>query len=327
LTPYFSDYDYSDAYYGQTVTFTVNSNTASITSSAGWTTVLGASTAVTGLINITASDGSTTANSNTFVVEFVNPSGSSSTSTSSGGTTYIETPVSLKILMPDPVSAYQKDKIVLPITLYNDGSRTLRGITLTGSVAKNGTLSEDIVMEFSKDYFSILGVGQEEEFELTLEVDTTQVGLFEITVNASVGDPDYEDWGKLFLTIKEGESVQEKILFTEEFLVENPECLELLELVEEAKEYLTEGNAQMALQKADEALKACQSAIAQPSKSTFKKIVEDKLYRYLAIGTAVVLIAGVGFYSYRRMKLKRQKGPIIQQSIKNKKYLEYKKHQ
>jgi len=318
LTPYFTDYDYSDAYHSQTVTFTVNSNTTSITSSAGWTTVLGASAAVAGLINITASDGSTTATSNSFVVEFVNPSGSSSTSTSSGGTTIIETPVSLKILMPDPVSAYQKDRIVLPITLYNDGSRILKGITLKGSVAKNGTLAEEIVMNFSKAYFSVLGPGKEEDFNLTLEIDTTEVGLFEITVNASVGDPAFEDWGKLFLTIKEGENVLEKILFTEEFIVENPECLELLELVEEAKKYFNEGNVQMALQKADEALKACQSAIAQPSKSTFKQIVENKLYRYLAIGTIIILFGGVGFYSYRRMKLRRQKGPIIQESIKTK---------
>jgi hypothetical protein len=324
LTSHFRDNDYSDSFYNQSITFTVSSNTSDITTSvSSWVLTLSASSAVAGLLNVTGDDGSTNAPSNNFTIRFTTPTPSSSTSsTTSGGGGTSTTPVSLKIIMPDPVSAYQKDRIVLPITLHNTGQDILHDIDIDGSVAKNGTLDSDIFMNFSDIHIDSLRVGEKEEITLTLDINTEKVGLFEITVNASVRSPDYQDWGKLYLTIKEGESVEEKILFTEEFIAENPECLEYMELIDEAREYLAQGNSELALQKSDEALQACRDAIAQPGTPKIKQILEDKLYRYLAIATLVALVLGVAFYSYKRMKLRRKKGPIIQESIKNKKYLD-----
>jgi len=323
LSPYFSDVDYSDSYYAQTVTFTVNSNTSSITSSvsSAWLATFSATSAITGLISLTGSDGSSSATSNSFVVEFVAPTiVSSSTSTGGGGTT--EVPVSLKIIMPDPTSAYKKDRIELPITLENDGSVVLNDITLNGSVAKDGSLIGGINISFSQDKFSRLAVGEKQNLTMFIDINTQEEGNFEINVMAKVSSPSYTDWGKMFLTIKEGENIMEKILFTEEFIVENPECLELTELINEAKEYFKLGNEEMAIEKSGEALQACRDAIAQAGKPKIKQIIENKLYRYLIISTLGLFLIGIAFYSYKRINLKRRRGSFLQESIKNKKYLD-----
>ncbi len=325
LTDYFSDADYSDSYYAQSVTWTLNSNTSLITSSvsSSWALTLSASTAVIGSVNITGNDGSTNATSNQFIVIFTEPSvSSSSSSSSSSGGGASEIPVSLKILLPDPISAFQKDKIVLPITLHNTGSVVLNRVSLFASVAYNGSIAEDINLTFDNSYFNAIGIGEKKNTTLTANIDTNRLGLYEITVNASVDIPDYNDWGKIYLTIKEGENIEEKILFTEEFIVSNPECIELKELVDEAREFLSFGNTEAAIKKTDEALDACKSAIAQAGKSKIKEIIENKFYRYLAISAIVVLCVGVSYYSYKRIKLKRMRGVFAQQDIKNRKYLE-----
>ena len=54
----------------------------------------------------------------------------------------------------------------------------------------------------------------------------------------------------------------------------------------------------------------------------FRETYFSKFFRYVAISAVVVLFAGVAFYSYKRIKLKRRKGPLIQENIKNKKYLD-----
>lgn len=319
LTDYFSDIDYSDPYYGQSITWSINRNTTSITYSEGWATTFSATSAVTGLINITASDGSTTATSNNFRVTFIEPVVGESTTTTNSGSSTRDVPVSLKIIMPDPISAYQEDKIVLPITLFNNGQQALTGINLSAAVIKNGTVTKDIAMSFDTSYLNSLGVGEKKNVTLTINVSTKEVGLFEITVYAKVKSPVYEDWGKLFLTIKEGVDIEEKILFTEELIISNPECIELKELINDAKKYAQAGDSTKAVEKAEEAIDACKLAISQANKAREKKVVENKLYRYLLIGTLGAFLLGIGYYSYKRIKLRRRNS-FIQQDIKNRNY-------
>ncbi|MBI2045353.1 hypothetical protein HYT23_04815 [Candidatus Pacearchaeota archaeon] len=325
LRNHFSDLDSDDYAYNQTITFTAISNASTITKSfSGWTLTLSSTSAVAELMSINASDNSSSARSGNFTVTFTEPTGSSSTTVTSGGggggTKTV--PVSLKIIVPDPVSAYQKDRIDLPITLHNTGQETLHVTTLSGSVAKDGALSEDIKVTFSNDSFPILNSGDKVNLTMTLIINTDEVGLFEITIDANVRNPEYHDWAKLYLTIKEGESVREKILFTEEFIVDNPECAELTELVEEAKVLLSSGDAKSAVEKAEEALAACREILAQAQNPGIRQIIENKLYRYLAIASVAAFAGGIAYYSYKRMKLRRTRGSYVQEDIKNRKYLD-----
>ncbi len=323
LANHFSDPDSSDYAYNQTPTFTASSNGSTITKSfSGWTLTMSSIAATVERMRINASDGSSSVVSENFTVTFTAPSAGSSSSSSSGGGGTTSVPVSLKIIMPDPVSAYQKDRIDLPITLHNTGSQTLFGINLSGETAKDGALTEDISVSFSNTSFPILEAGKKINLTMTLIINTEEMGLFEITVDANVKTPKYHDWGKLYLTIKEGESVREKLLFTEEFIVDNPECAELTELIEEADALAAIGDNEGALRKAEEALAACKDILEQASRPGLRQIVENKLYRYLAIASVVAFAGGIAFYSYKRMKLRRTRGTFVQEDIKNKKYLD-----
>ncbi|MBU0958588.1 MAG: hypothetical protein KKB31_01455, partial [Nanoarchaeota archaeon] len=327
LEDHFTDLDYDDPYYNQTPTFTITSNGTTITKtiSSGWTLTLSSASVTKEIMSVTGSDTATTNDTTqNFTVSFTEPdpgSSSSSSSTSSGGGTQ-QVPVSLKILVPDPISAFQKDRIVVPITLKNDGSTNLYGVTLNGSVTQNETPTEDIVLEFSQTQWSGLFRGEEKKLNLTMIIDTDFLGLFEISLNATVVNPKFNDWGKIFLNIQEGESIREKLLFTEEFLVDNPQCAELTELLEEADSLLREGKSSEALAKADEALAACKKILAQAGIPGVRSIIENKLYRYLVFVTLGAFLAGIGYYSYKRMKLRRKQGSFVQEEIKNKKYLE-----
>jgi len=305
LSQYFSDIDYTDSYYNQTINFTARSNsTASyITQSiSNWILTLSSSIAVTEIFNVTANDSSSTAVSNAFEVRFTAPTTTVvPTPTSGGGGS--TTPVSLKIIMPDPVSAYQIDRIVVPITLYNNGQITLSDISLTSLVVKDNLIRNDIKVSFDKSQFSSLKGGQKENVTMTIDVNTIQMGTFEITLNASVKSPKYYDWGKLYLTIKEGG--MERLLFVEEFIAENPECIELTEIVEEAKEYFRQGDFTNSALKITQAVDACKKAISQQGIAKTTEKTEGNLYFYLSVATMLSFLLGVSYYLYGRNRLKR----------------------
>ncbi len=325
LSDYFSDIDYTDSYYNQTINFTVLSNTSpsyiSTSISSNWSLTLSSSIAIKEMLNITGNDSFSIATSNLFEVEFITPV-TVTVPSGGGGTTIV--PISLKILMPSPVSAYQKDRIVLPITLYNDGKRNLLGINLTSMLVKDNLISDDITISFDKYYLSSLGVGEKENITLTIDVNTEEMGTFEITINADVENPDYNDWGKLYLTIKEGINIEEKLLFTEELILNNPECIELREVVNEAKRYFEKGDFINTILKMNQAIDACKNAVSQPGRAKIREKTEDKVNRYLFIGTLFTFFIGISYYSYRRIKLRRssfKKNELIQEKIKTKTFL------
>ena len=204
------------------------------------------------------------------------------------------------------MSLDKRDKILLPITLQNNGQTSLNGITLTSTIAKDGVLKKDIKSSFDRTSILSLSVGEKQGVTLTIETNTEELGLYEISVNASVANPVYRDWGKIYLTVKEGTTVSERILFTEEFIVGNPECLEIRELIDEAKVSLGQGDFAKAEVQIEEALSSCKRAISQRPLPRLARIArETRIISYAAIASIIAFIAGILYYSYRRLQLKR----------------------
>ncbi|MBT4258238.1 hypothetical protein HOD88_03600 [archaeon] len=318
LSNYFTDYDASDSYYNQSVRFVINSISGSGVSSSVINWVDGVTPSVTftassnseARFSVTAyeynsSDDSqilSNVTSNEFDVQLTisSPAASSSSSTRT-----VTKPVSLRLIMPDPISAFKKEKIVLPISLFNDGEINLKGIDLSGLVLKDNVSREDFNMTFSQIHFDTLLAGEEKNFTLTIDIDTESLGLYEITVLADIDDPEYKDWGKFYLTIEEDENVQERLLFTEEFVMENPECIELTELVNSAKDLLESGEIELAMQKINQAVDACKVAISQTSKLKEKAAADISIYLYVFGSIAGIFILTIISYFYRRMKLSK----------------------
>lgn len=327
LSDYFRDLDASDTCINQTIGFSYtlvpNSTTGSITVTfVDWenATIPTASFSsgddlANGTFSITAVEYSLTnhsqtinnATSNNFTVEIESESDEQPTpSSGSGGSGSGSRIVSLKIIVPGPVSAKQKDRIVVPISLVNDGDVDLRGILLSAYVAKDGLLRSDLLASFDRSSFEMLRAGQQEDLTMIVDIDTSATGLFEVTINATVENPEYSDWAKFFIQIEEDIDILERIIFTEEFIIGNPQCAEYVDLIEEAKALYNQGKPDAAQLKTEEALDACKSAIIQEPRARVYQRIGDKFFTYAAVASLGAFVLGFAYYSYRKVKLRRQ---------------------
>lgn len=236
------------------------------------------------------------------------------TSSGGGGSTRNRI-ISLKILVPEPVSAKQKDKLIIPLGLENDGEVELRRIYLDAVIAKDGGIRRDLIASFDRSYFESLPKGTKENLTLVVDIDTESVGLFEVTINATVESPEYTDWAKLYIEIEEDRSVLEKIIFTEEFLIGNPQCAELMDLIIDAKALFNEGKEKEAIAKSEEALKACNKAITQPPRPRIYERLGDQFIGFTAIASLVAFALGFAYYAYKKVTLNRQLTPPIRKTL------------
>lgn len=327
LTDYFSDVDATDSCVNQTIGFTtnlINGSSAITYVITNWTNQSSISavytnpgtTALAANYSFFGHEYNTTNGShifnivsaNNFTLEIDPPSTTPVATPSSGGGggggSRITKPISLKIIVPDPVSSKRKDRLVLPISLINSGEVILKNIFLRASVSKDGLFREDLIASFDKSIIDSLGIGAEEELTLIIDANTEEYGLYEITINATVENPKYNDWAKIFINVEETEDILERILFTEEFIVDNPECVELTELVDEARIFLNAGAIDESYKKLEEVIEACRAAIEQPALVRVRNQFEKYLFNYIWLVSIIVFIVGFIYYSYRRRKLR-----------------------
>ena len=323
LSEHFADEDAFDVHYNDTVNFIVNhlGNNSLITSEVvDWELGFSSSTLAVEWFNVSGFEinrsGSVLSNtgSNNFSVEFKEPKivqvpvPQPTSGGGGGGSSEKQKPVSLRLILPDPVSAFRGQIIVLPITLENGGPVDLHGIHLSSLIAKDGLFREDIEMNLSKDFVERLGVGQRDNVTLIVRLGTLEQGLYEITLNADVDNPVYSDWGKIFINVNEGETVIERLVFVDELIAENPECAEIQELVDESRVYLMQGKMDLADSKLNEAVNACKDVISQQSFFSgrrFREKLQDRAFIYLLIATIIAVILGIFYYSYRTVMFRK----------------------
>ena len=318
LESYFTDIDSSDYRYNQSLNFIVSSNmsensTVVVSYSNGsianssLTMSFSSSSVTQEVFNITATDSQYQVSSNLFTLEFTTPTvtgGQSSQSSGGGGSSTVR-PVALNILVPGPLTARKFDKLIVPIQVVNDGSVTLNDIFLRNFVAKNGIAREDLVASFDRSTIDSLSPGESENLTLIVDVDTNDPGLYEITLNGTSTNPRYTDVAKLYVNVEEGDRVSERISFTEELFAQNPQCIEISEIVEEARRLYVEGRQEEAQAKTEEAIAACQRAISQSASLQRRKQLYNFAIDNAGIITLGALFLGIGYYWFRRLSIQR----------------------
>jgi len=222
-----------------------------------------------------------------------------------GSSTKKPKPISLKVIVPDPITVNEGDEFSVPISFLNDGTVDLKVITISQSVTKKDVAIGTIFTEFKQTTIGSLSPNQQEDLTMDIKVNTGEPGLYKIKITGSVKDPSYSDSGDLFLEIKELDDLIERILFTEELIVGNPECVELKELIDEARRLAELGDDEGARDKLDEALFGCQQAIAQPVSARVINRIEENLFGYISIGSLVAFVLGFGYYNYKKFRLRR----------------------
>lgn len=316
LSRYFSDIDNIDVRYNQTLNFTAisNSSPSYITRAfTGWNLNLSSLIAVTELITINASDlndtnrSLTSITSNTFEVRFTTPS-TVETATSGGGGGSSVKHYSLKIIFPgDVILTPAKTSIIVPVMLQNGGQVDFREINLSSFVSFNNLVSDDIKIALAETYVGKLDTGESRNLTMTITVVNMKFGRYKATIYANVNSPKFIDWGDIYVEIKNitSQEVLEKIVFIDELIAKNPECIEIKEIVDEAKRYYKLGQYALSLEKSREAIEACKKAIEQQARPREKETITNKIYSYFLILTIAAIVIGISYYSYKRIKLRR----------------------
>ena len=327
LKDYFSDADYWDVHYNQSVIFNFSSNSSPSYINVGpvlddWTVVLSSSkyAEYSETLSITASDLNmsnesqilTSATSNYFVIEFIEPPVVTVlVPTAGGGGGGGGSPISLKIIIPGEVSAYEGEEIDIPLMLVNNGQQTFRGLTLKSSAFKEGEIAKKVETSLDREYIKTLDRNDKENITLTVFFGTNKTGRYEILVNVSSESPRYQDWAKIHVNLERiNESkIRELIVFTEEFIVQNPECIEIKEVINEARKSFDSGDIPGAKIKAEDALDACKESISQVSVPK-KKTGFYELFLYLLLACIIALVTGLIYYYFMRARFMTGKGSV-----------------
>jgi hypothetical protein len=327
LSDYFLDYDASDTLHNQTVVFTPTAYNATggeisvviINWTEGLTPNITFSSSSDGFSNYSlaayeynesnSSQIINTVFSNNFSVNLTSTTtevATPSTGGGGGGGGSSTVPVAYKIISPREVSVYTDENITIPLKLLNEGSKTFGKINLTSLVLKDGENLKSIKSSFDKNYFENLKPKESKNFTLTvLFGEEVSEGDYEILVTATSKTPKYSDWNKIYVNLRnKGQTPVEKYtIFVDEFITENPACIELKEMINEAREYFDEGEYALAQVKAEEALSACEESIAQVSLPKWRKESSVNLYLFIAIFASFFL--GVIYYSSKRLIIRR----------------------
>jgi hypothetical protein len=321
LSSYFQDYDASDTLYNQTIRFAANvlyiregSITTTITD---WinTTIpsIGFSAASHSIVNysITGYEYNVSnlsqiirnVTSNNFSVELNTTTLTTTVTVYSSSSRTI--PVAFKILVPTKISAFAYRKIEIPIRLVNKGDNEFNFLSLSAQGFKGGNIADELKLSLDKNYFTSLPSGKSENITLTALFETNISGDYEIIVTANSKEPVYSDFAKIYINLqKTNESDTARLLlFTEELIVDNPNCLELKEMLEEAKKDFDAGNYFEAKTKAENIITACKDYIAQASLAS-QKFPELGLNTYFYISLVSSFLIGLSYYYLKRRRLR-----------------------
>ncbi len=324
LSDYFSDHDYDDPKYNQSINFTYheyNSSYDNLTNPTftisinndTWTATISTTTTAEEIVEFLADDGTYYAESNNFSVNLTisettttttTPSGGGGGGGGGGGKTY----VAIDIIHPGDVSLFLGQQIITPLIIKNTGTTTLRDIGIEAT-----TDSKDIELVLSKDYIPMLAKDQEEAVDLTIITsNNTQEGKREIIVRTPVKSPKVTDSVKLFVNLiefglEDKKLVKEKIVYLKDLLNENPECLELQEVIEEAENLMNAEEFSQALQMTSQAIQACKDIVASVSAKKIEaplvRIVGDNIY--IIAGEILFLLLLIWFL-YRYLKKRKR---------------------
>jgi len=227
-----------------------------------------------------------------------------------GGGSIITRTASLDMVIPSPISMRTKDTLTVPIILKNTGEVNLNEINLSSSVKAEG-----ITVEIEDIYFESLDKNESVSTNviITTALDENATEN-EITITANVKSPELTESVSIIIDtvdIYKGNKtiVEEKIKFTLDLFDQNPECLELKELLKQAEIALENKEFKKAQALTESAIEACRQLVGNKGLRpvpTKPKLVGFKITLPLML-LALIIILALIIYGARKIKWKRPK--------------------
>lgn len=261
-------------------------------------------------------DGYTTINSSGIKIQTLDVTEQTETTTGGGGgggaivsivpEEVVEELVSFELISPGVSTIYENGTIITPIILRNGANTTLNRINLSAE-----SENKELKLSFTTSFFEKLEVDEEIETELII-LSTRTFGSFEVIVKATVEDPVFEDSVKIFISsIEKGEynktQINTKLAFTQDLLSENPECLELNEFLEKAREHLNSDELDKANIMLNSVIETCKffitRGIEKPAKRGFMEIIRNLLRGkefYILLGLIILtMISTIAYFVHK----------------------------
>ncbi|MDP2908075.1 MAG: hypothetical protein Q8O03_09165, partial [Nanoarchaeota archaeon] len=215
----------------------------------------------------------------------------------------------VNIIQPSLQTLYEEETITTPVIIQNTGEGAIKGIVLKAS-----TDSPAINLDLSKAYIEYLAPGQQESVDLKI-IARGVVGEYEVTVKVEATEPKITDQAKFYVNLigfglGKKTIVEEKLRFVGKLFESNPECLELKEMVEEARKKLEEKDYDKSLEIIESAIKSCEELVKTSKKKVLEKPAEPKR-------TLQILIAEISAFIlmfimiYRYYRKRTYKGPVM----------------
>lgn len=279
-----------------------------------------------GIVNVTfyATDEYGASTNLTATYNVIAPEEDETITVSSGGGGSSSTPVpipissdpepdSISILVPEPVSIAYNQTIEAPIGIVNTGVQTLNTVTLTAH-----TEAPNVTMSFSQSQFESIAPGQGHNVTLTIE-NFRLDGTYEILVTGQSQNPRVNDTAVLFINSleqgSEGDAIQTRVTFARDLLRNNPECLELNELLDQAVRAIQTNQLQEADNLVSAALDGCRFLISEanrrqetPGYFDVAAILHSRYMNYVLYGGLIVVLltGGLLLTHYIRAAKKEQ---------------------
>jgi hypothetical protein len=259
-------------------------------------------TASSEIIRVNATDGFNYSYSNWFSIEIVAASQETTTvvSSGSGGGGGGSKNAALAISLDSSRDSITKGEVLqLALEIENIGQVRIDSIDLGLSSDREG-------LDMTLSLEEIDSLETDEKVDLTMVLDSRHAGegSYIITLSAVSDDPTVNDSSIFVLDIEgEGDAIQKEIVFAQDLFRNNPECLELKELIDNAQDSLDAGNYNEAKSNIAIAIESCRQLVKtqQLSKVPVDKLSFGNIMVMLTLLT--VLILG-GYIVYRKVKYK-----------------------
>jgi hypothetical protein len=213
--------------------------------------------------------------------------------------------ISMKIVVPSISAISKTGKNKFNFHLENDGNVNFNDITIDGYLLGDSTLLDSPVT-FDPNFIKLLESGKKENIFVTVSIDDPTILIYEVVINATSKTPAYNVYNKIFITFlgKNTTIVQKIIVFTEGLINENAECIELKDMLDDAKKALAEGNVEEAGEIARAAMEACKRTIEGLERPQAGKPKEDNTVRYIIIAMILAIVLGFLFNIYRQIRFR-----------------------
>lgn len=263
--------------------------------------------------------------SNPIRIEIIGlPEDPTTTTTTSGSTTNtvtvttpyqedIDVPIPLHILAPGTITMYEDGAMTVPITVSNDWTETISNIEFFGNISH-----ENVTFEFSQNVISELAEGESMDINVTL-TNYHVLGPYSLNVTAIVESLDFQDSVTIHVNalergLEDINSIESKIAFTRDLLNDNPECQELIEILDNA-ELIAKTDGEQALKIINSVINGCKYLVSQSKKAETNNpksflgklgIKDEKYDNYVVVSIAFIAVLSIAFFIGGFVKRKMQ---------------------